>query len=249
MNAFGVLLKKELMTYFLSPVSSILAVFFAVTMGLNFWMACRLMMDGLDHYALIGALFGESIFFWINVLIVIPILTMRLFAEEKRLGTYETLMTAPITDAAVVWAKYLAALCMYAVLWLPTLLYLYILRRFLDVSAPLDPGAVIGAYLGAFCIGAFFTAIGLYASVTTNNQTAAAMKTFAALFVIFGLGFMPYFVSAETTAEWLKRGSAVQHMIDFSRGIIDTRPLVLYATATLWVLFAAVRKTGARQWT
>lgn len=247
MNRFYALWKKEMMVFFLSPVVYVLGVFFLVVMGIGFWLVGSLLMGGIDHYDLVPALFGESIFFWITLLIVAPVLTMRSFAEEKRAGTFETLMTAPVTETSVALAKYFSSLYVFFVLWVPTLFYLYILRRFIDVTVPLDAGAVIGAYAGAGLIGAFFVAVGVYASTFTSSQIASAMLSFAALFGVFVIGFVPYVIPEEPWRSIVEYVSAVRYMMDFSRGIIDSRAVVLCVSATACMLFFTVRNLEARK--
>ncbi len=247
MRAFFVLWRRELGAFFLSPVAYVTLAFFLLAMGGSFWLLADVLVDGAPGATVMGELFG-SIFFWIAVLVTVPLLTMRLFAEEKRSGTFETLMTAPVGDLAVVLAKYAAACTLYAALWLPTLLHVFILRSFSTGGAPLDPGVVGAGYLGAMLVGAMFLSVGLLASALTRNQIVAAVVSFASLCLLFLAGFLPYLSRNEAVQAAGRYASVVVHMLDFSRGTVDSRALVFFSVNTAWMLAAAVKAVEARQW-
>ena len=116
MNAFFAQWRRELAAHFLSPLGYVAMVFFLAVMGVSFYILAAVLAEGAESGAVLRILFGESPFFWLALLIVVPVITMRLFAEEKRSGTIETLMTAPVTDAAVVLAKYLGAMSFFVAL-------------------------------------------------------------------------------------------------------------------------------------
>jgi len=181
--------------------------------------------------------------------VLVPVITMRLYAEEKRSGTIETLMTAPVTETEVVISKYLGSLTFFIVMWLPTIAYMFLLRAFTRDSTPIDPGPVIGGYLGTFLVGGFLLAIGNLASTWTRNQIIAAILTFALGMVWFALGLVGYFV---TPGGWggalLRDLSSVEHVREFARGVIDTRPTVMYLASTVFVLFAAVKSLEGGKW-
>lgn len=247
MKAFLPLWRRELAAYFLSPIAYTTAAFFLVVMGFSFWFLVALLIQGQPGVNAMNELFG-SIFFWISLLVVTPALTMRLLAEERRSGTLETLMTAPVTDPEVVLSKYAGALTFFVLLWLPTLLYAFFLRRFSAESVPIDLGPMLGGYLGAFLVGAFYLSVGLFCSALTRNQIVASMSCFAALCLLFFSGFVPYLATNPILREIGGYGSSVAHMLDFSRGSIDTRPIVLYLSGTLFMLFATVKAVEARKW-
>lgn len=247
MRTFFILWKKELAGYFLSPVAYVVTVFFLIVMGVSFWLLIGVLSEGAKGLSVMNELFG-SIFFWLALLIVIPILTMRLFAEERRSGTFESLMTAPVRDTEVVLAKYAGALTFYAMMWLPTLAYVWVLRAFSPEGAPVDLGAVAGGYVGALVLGAFFLALGLFASALTRNQIVAAIAAFALICVFFLAGFVPYVWHTPSAQRLGGYTSAVMHMLDFARGVVDTRPLAFYAINTAFLLFATVKVVEARRW-
>jgi ABC-2 type transport system permease protein len=242
--------KKELAAYFLSPIAYVLTVFFLVFMGVSFQFLVGMLTGGVqvESTHAMNRLFGESIFFWIGLLMVIPLLTMRLFAEERKSGTFESLMTAPIGDTAVVMAKYGGALAFYAVMWTPTLAYAFILEAFSPSSMPPDWGPLISSYLGAFAVGAFFLSIGVLTSALSRNQIVAGISCFVLVFLLFLVGFVPYVSRNETLQAVTRLLSSIDHMMDFSRGAVDSRALLYYLTGTAVTLFATVRVVEARRW-
>jgi ABC-2 type transport system permease protein len=246
MRIFRTLWCRELAAYFLSPIAYVTIMFFLFVMGYSFWMMTTIMSQGTVEVSVMSQLFG-SIFFWIALLVVIPVMSMRLIAEEKRSGTLETLMTAPVSDVAVVLAKYVGAMSFFIVLWLPTIAYAFILRAF-DPMATVDYGPMLSGYLGAFLIGGFYIAIGLFCSACTRNQIVAAIFCFAVICVAFFAGFLPYIASNPVLQRFGEYFSAVNHMLDFSRGMVDTRPLILYVSGMVFMLFATIKVLESRKW-
>lgn len=246
MRTFLILWRRELASYFLSPIAYVMMMFFLFVMGYCFWMLLNILAHGVVSATVMNELFG-SVFFWIALLILVPLITMRLFAEEIRSGTLELLMTAPVTETQVVLAKYAGAWSFYLIMWLPTLAYVYILRRF-DPMMTVDLGPLASGYLGALLLGSFYLSAGLLMSALTRNQIVAAMSAFAVVTVAFFAGFMPFITRSETVRQAGMHFSAVMHMMDFSRGAVDTRPVVLYLSGTAFLLFAAVKVIEFRKW-
>ena len=248
MKTFFTLWRKELASYFLSPIAYVMMIFFLLVMGVSFSLLVSVMASGPAGMTIMKELFS-SIFFWIAMLMVAPLLTMRLFAEEKRSGTMETLMTAPVTDTAVVLAKYAGAMTFFTILWLPTSSYAFILRAFSPLTAPVDLGPMLGGYVGAFLVGAMYLAIGLFCSSMTNNQIVAAIMCFAIICVVFFAGFIPYLTRSELLRNFGGYISSISHMLDFSRGAVDTRPVVFYLTVSALMVFATIKVIESRKWT
>jgi ABC-2 type transport system permease protein len=247
MRTFITLCRKELAAYFLSPIAYVMMMFFLVVMGVSFSLLVSVLVEGSAGVMIMKELFS-SIFFWIAMLVVVPVLTMRLFAEEKRSGTIETLMTAPVSDAAVVLAKYAGALAFFVILWIPTASYAFILRAFSPLTAPVDFGPMLGGYVGAFLVGAMYIAMGLFCSSLTNNQIVAAMMCFAMTCVAFFAGFIPFITRNNVLREFGSYVSSISHMLDFSRGAVDTRPIVFCVTICALMLFATVKVVESRKW-
>lgn len=239
--------RREVAALWLSPVAYILTTMFLVVMGVGFWfVAAYRLVDGASLYDVLRALYGGVA--WFALLMVVPVLTMRSFAEEKRTGTLETLLTAPVTDWQVVLAKFLGLLTVYILMWAPTLAYILILNAVNDMQTPVDIGALAATYLGLLLIGMFFLSIGLLCSAMTQNVIVAAISSFACLGVIFIAGFLPEVSPSPVVQELSKPFSPILHMLDFARGLVDTRPLVLYVSGTWLMLTTTVRVLESRRW-
>jgi ABC-2 type transport system permease protein len=247
MSAFLTLWRKELTGYFLSPVAYVVTIFFLMVMGAIFSLLVSVLADGPTGVTIMNLLFGSP-FYWMTMLMIVPVLTMRLLAEEKRSGTIETLMTAPIGDVAVVLAKYAGVLSFYILMWLPTVGYVVILRQFSAMMAPIDFGPLAGGYLGALLVGMFYLSIGLFCSALTSNQIVAAIMTFTGMMGLFLLGLLDYVTHRELLQAVGASVSSYQHMLDFSRGAIDTRPVLFYLSGTAFMLFATVKVVETRSW-
>lgn len=247
MRVWWTLWKREVASMLLSPVAYILTTMFLVVLGLGFWsIASYRLTSGASVYEVLRGLYGGV--GWFAVLMVVPVLTMRSLAEEKRSGTLETLLTAPVTDWAVVLSKFFGLLTVYAVMWAPTLAYGPILSHLNAESIHFDTGALIGAYLGILLVGAFLLSAGLLCSALTRNVVVAAISTFAVTGSFFLFGFLPEVSPVPLLRDLSRPFSPVLHMLDFSRGLVDTRPVVFYLSGTVFLLVAAVRVLDARRW-
>ncbi len=247
MSAAFTLWKRETASYFLSPVAYILATMFLVVMGVGFWFIASVrLVSGATAYDLFRGLYGGVA--WFAVLMLVPVLSMRSFAEENRQGTLETLLTAPVTDWDVVLAKFAGLCTVYTLIWSPTFLYFPLLNRLNDAPIPLDPGALAGSCIGLFLIGAFFLSIGLFCSALTRNLIIASISTFAVTSLLFLAGFLPEVSPVPALREAATPYSPVLHMLEFSRGIVDTRPVVLYLSGTIFMLCATTRVLESRRW-
>ena len=247
MSAFLTLWRKELTGYFLSPMAYIVMIFFLLVMGSIFSLLVSVLAEGPAGVTIMNLLFGSP-FFWMTLFVLVPVLTMRVFAEEKKSGTIETLLTAPVSDTAVVLAKFAGALGFYAFMWLPTAVYIFILQYFSADMAPPDPGPLAGGYLGALLIGMFYIAIGVCCSALTSNQIVSAIITFAVMLVLFLAGLLDFVARGEVVQAVSAHLSSYSHMLEFSRGTIDSRPVVYYLSGTALMLFATVKILEARNW-
>ena len=153
-------------------------------------------------------------------------------------------MTAPVTETQVVLGKYIAALVFYTFLWLPTLSYCYVVGR----HTPIDWEPIAASYVGVFGIGALFLAVGIFASSISRSQLVAALVSFALVFVLFVVGLMELLVNGELAREVLSYMNLIRHMEDFSKGVVDTRRLVYYASTVGFFLFLTSRMLAANKW-
>jgi ABC-2 type transport system permease protein len=242
MKAFAIA-RRELAAYFLSPVSWIVLTLFLLIEGYTFWLFCEL-LNGRDtpHGAVLQYFFGGTFLYWVFVMFLVAVLTMRLLAEEKRAGTIEPLLTAPVDRWEVVVGKFLGALGFWAALWLPTLLYVVVLRAYAPEGAAPDPGPIVAGYLGTMLIGAGAIAIGLVASALTRNQILAAVLAFVALVMLLLIGVVgDALVRTGPSAEVLRYLNLFRHMEDFGRGIVDSRRIVWHLGLVALGVFAAAR--------
>jgi ABC-2 type transport system permease protein len=248
MRAFWPIYKRELFALFVTPLAWALIVVFLVVQGMHFFLLVdhfSHQMDVTGDETPLSAFFGNTVLLYIVLFVLVPPMTMRTFAEERRSGTIETLMTAPVSSTAVVLAKYAAVLTTYVVMWLPTALYLVILGR----TGELDWRAAGSAYLGVLLVGAGYLSIGLCASALTRSQLVAMVATGLVLLFFFILG-MGEFVTREGSAmhDFCAHVSVWAHMNDFASGIVDSRRLVFYGTLTALPLFVATRAVEAWRW-
>jgi len=246
---FLTLINREIRAYFLSPVAWVVLFFFLLLTGFNFYAGVAALNRGPSEVTVVEAFFN-TIFFWFGFVLIFPLITMRLFSEEYKMGTIEPLMTAPVRDSQVVLAKYCGALVFYIVLWLPSLLYFLVFTWVTRLQAAGAAGPFIGAYAMLLLIGMFYLSIGCLASALTRNQIIAAVMSFSAISLLFFTGLLTFFILSITPAlrEMTAYFSALEHMSEASRGFFDTRPVVFYLSLTFFVLFLTFHVFQSRRW-
>lgn len=238
-------LKREFAALFYSPIAYVLLTGAVIINGGIFITIINFLSDPrAGHGAAMQYLFGGTIFFWFLVLVICPLVTMRSLAEETHSGTLETLLTAPISDAQVVMAKYLSAVGFWIVLWLPTVTYVIFLSRFSEI----DMGPILSGYLGTLGLGMMFLAVGLLCSAMTKNQIVAALLAFAANMILFLLGIAEFLSPSQSSDSILSYLNLWTHMDEFGRGIVDTRHLIYYGSVTAFILFSTVQVVQSRRW-
>ena len=238
MSSFGQLwavFKRELAAYFLSPMSYLVWAVFLVAAGYLFATGVR---DGgpasmAQAFTSMGLL----------LLFVAPLLTMRLIAEELKLGTLEILLTDPVGDATVIVGKYLASGVFFGAMLSPTLAFPAILAA---LGQP-DPGPVMTGYLGLLLMGGLFLAIGVLTSAATANQIAAAATSSMVILISWGLGRAAESVGPGHLRDALDYVSAFSRYEAFRHGLVDTRSVIFFATCAAFALFAATRALGLRR--
>ncbi len=241
MMGFWPVLKRELFAFWVTPLAWVLVCVFLAVQGLHFSVLVKNFseMGAIESdQTPIQAFFGNTVLLYLVLFLLVPPMTMRLFAEERRSGTIEALMTAPVSAAAVVLAKYAAALLTYCAMWAPTVLYVVILQR----SGFVDWHVVGASYVGVGCVGAGYLSLGLLMSALTKSQFLALILTALVLLVLFILGI----------GEFVTRDGSMLHdvcayisvwaqMNDFASGIVDSRRLFLDGTLVALPLFLSVR--------
>ena len=229
MNAVLAIYRRELSSYFDSPLAYIVIPTFLGLVG----AFCLYFQDLLGT----GLATLRPMFFWSAVFMVllIPAVTMRLFAEEHRTGSLELLVTLPVSESQIVIGKYLAALTLVGVALGLTVTYPITMTMLGD----LDPGPVIGGYLGLFLLGAAFTAIGTAASVSTSNQLIAFLMALVLCLMPFASGFALTSVP-DALLPLIQYLSFETHFNNMARGVIDSRDLVFYGSVVGHFLHGAV---------
>ena len=249
MRIYWTLTRRELASFFLSITGYVIIAGLALLVGLDFVMLLNNV--GTDPVTMpITQLFFNNLLLWIIIVLTVPIITMRLFALEKATGTFETLMTTPVGDAQVVAAKFTAAVLFFIVMWLPSLACLFVVQHFANQADALQGGILLGMYLGLFLAGCFFLSIGCFASALTRSQVLAAMLTLVAGLVLLMLNWVAQAVSpnGRWQTEVLSVFNLSQQMIDFTRGVLDTRVIVFYLSLTFFFLFLTLRVIESRRW-
>jgi len=248
MNVFWVLTRRELGAYFVSLTGYIIIAAITFLTGASYVQ----LVGGLGKDTLpmpVTQMFFGSFYFWMILLLAAPVVTMRSFAQEKASGTFETLMTTPVSDLQVVASKFSAACLFYLVMWLPLLACLFMVNHYTNQPA-LDPGTVGGMYLGIFLTGACFLAFGCLASALTKSQMVAAMVSLAFGVCQFALAW--WSKSLPASDQWQSQLWACvdifTQMNNFARGAVDTRALVFYLSTTFLFLFLTLRVVESRRW-
>ena len=253
MRNIWIICQKELRTYFVSPIAYILFIIYAAIFGFFFWN----MVGAFVYYSMESQMRGEmypmnlndqvirQLFGNINVinLLIIPLMTMRLFAEEKRNGTIELLATSPIRDGEVIFGKWLASVILYASMLAFTCLNFLFLFKY--GNPDWKPMAV--SLLGVLLQAAALLAIGIFISTLTRNQIIAGAVTFGVCLLIFVLGWVGEF-QYSTWAQVMTYMSTTTHMQSFLKGVIDTKDAIYYVSAIFLGLFLTARSLESLRW-
>jgi ABC-2 type transport system permease protein len=252
MSRFWALLRRELASFLLSLAGYVIIAAITLLVGMSFVTLIRTLGNS-PFTEPVTEMFYSTPFFWITVLLVSPVITMRLFALEKATGTFETLMTTPVGDLQVVVAKFIAALIFYMIAWLPLLGCLFLVQRFTNQAGVLDPGTLGGMYLGIFLIGCVYLSLGCLASAMSRNQMTAAMISFVLGMALFSLSYIARSAQSELIlGHWqtqvLAYFNLFDQMNDFARGVVDSRAVIFYLTTTFLFLFLTLRVVESRRW-
>jgi ABC-2 type transport system permease protein len=249
MKHFFTLLSHEIRMLLVSPATYVAATLFLAFMGLIFSKILEDYSGAPQEISPANAYFS---LFFLPVCVMVPLLTMKCIAEERRLGTMETLLTTPVTTTEVVLAKFGAAYVLYTALWASTVGFFYLLKRFSGDARFLDSGPVIGGFLFIAISGLFFVAIGVFASSVTSNQSVAGILACVMLATLIIGG------NALSDSTWLEQGvmrpakavinyaHVFAHRDDFTRGVIDTRHLLFYLSGTVLALIFSILSVEAK---
>jgi len=227
--------RKELKSFFNSPVAYIVIVVYLVILG---WFFTSNLF--LNNMSTLRTVFEMTPFL---LLFFGPAMTMRLISEEKKTGTLELLFTKPVKEYEIITGKFLAAWALYFFTLLPTLCY-YIT---VTIIGTLDTGAVIGGYLGLMLVGAVFLAISVFGSSITENQIVAFIVSLFIVFALFMLDKVLFYLPS-SLGNILEYISIDYHFSNIARGVIDSRDIIYYASAVGFSLFMATVVLQKRRW-
>jgi ABC-2 type transport system permease protein len=238
--AWWTLYKRELSSYFHSGVAYVVLFGCALVESIEF-IFITTMLDQ-SHYTQqnVMQIFFEWPLFWLLLLIPVPLITMRCFSEELKLGTIEMLLTAPVTDWDVVVAKFLGALSFFLVLWVPIALDLIALQLFSSPPPPVYWSQIGLTALTVALVGSLYVSVGVFTSALTKNQIIAAVLCFALLFVPFGISLLHFMQNLNANLQaWISYVSTPEHFQNAGQSIFDSRPVVYYLTFTILMLYLA----------
>jgi ABC-2 type transport system permease protein len=242
---------KELRSYFASPIAYIIIGFFALPFGVFFYLYLEAFMRQSMQQAQFGGSMNvnQQVIRYVLqnasviILFVMPMITMRTYAEEKRSGTIELLLTSPVTDFQIIVGKFLGALGLYIAMLLVTMLYIAILFVFGNPEwRPL-----IAAYTGLLLMGGAFLSLGLFISSTTDNQIVAGIITFVVFLLLWIVGWFAD-TAGPTVGPITSYLSITEHFDDFSKGIIDTKHVLYYASLITFGLFLTAKSVDSERW-
>jgi ABC-2 type transport system permease protein len=246
------LLARELSAYFWGPTAYLVLLAFQIIAFMNFWELVDALSQPQGEFSNLrdpmSAYISGSTPFWVAIMVAVPALTMRLFAEEKRSGTIETLLTVPVTEGEIVIAKWLAGFVMYLALLVPFALYLPFL--YYQARFYFDVGPVVSLGVGLATMGMMFVAIGVFFSALTKNQVVAAIWTFVVLFMLVVMTLLAYFYAARQQAGWAEasRHLAILYQVQsFGLGRVDLRTVALQLSVCVFVLYATTMIFAARR--
>lgn len=220
-----VIYKKEIRSFLSSLTAYIVMIVFLVTTGLFMWVIKGNTVFDMG-VASMQVMFDLAPYIFI---FLVSAVTMRSFSEEKRLGTLETLSTRPISDLSIIMGKFAAGVTLVLFAILPTLIYYYSLHQLGQPQGNIDTGAMWGSYFGLVLLGAAYTAIGLFASVLTENQIIALILSMVMCFFFFSvMGMIGDIKALDSIGKSLDWFGLEYHYYSLSRGVLDTRDIIYF---------------------
>jgi ABC-2 type transport system permease protein len=243
---------KELRSYFASPIAYIIIGLFALLFGWFFYVYLMFFVQrssGMPQFGGGATNINQDMIRYVLmnsaviILFVMPMITMRTYAEEKRSGTIELLLTAPLTDVQIILGKFLGAMGLYAAMLLVTIAYMALL--FVYGNPEWRP--IAAGYLGLFLMGGCFISVGLLISSLTKNQIVAGVMTFAVFLMLWVINWIGD-QSGPLTRTIVNYLSIVDHFDDFARGIIDTKHVVYYLSFITFGLFLTAKSVDSERW-
>ena len=240
------LLRKEVAAFFSSITGALVVSVFLLTTGLFLWVIPGEMNILFGGYATLESLFYLAP--WVYLFLV-PAVTMRLFADEKKAGTLELLLTRPISEMKIVWAKYLAGLVVVVISLLPTFIYFFSVYSLGNPVGNMDVGGTWGSYLGLFFLAAIYVAIGVFASALTDNQIVAFVIAVVLCFLLYsGMDSIAAMPGLRSLSDVIINIGIDSHYRSISRGVVDSRDIIYFAGVVYFFLFLTKTVLNSRKW-
>lgn len=248
MRLFRILIFKELKGFYLTSFGWIVLAFVTLMQGISLSTAMKGFRDTPMKDSLIYVTFHTPVF-WFYFLFIFPLITMRLFAEEERTGTLETLLTAPVSTWQVVASKYFAAMVFYTLLWVPSLIQFKLFEWVTGLPPAWTGGALGGTFAILMLMGAAFTAVGCLASALTSSQIIAGIITIGLLVIQYFVGYVTVIWGESFVgAAFFHYISSQRHLHYFASGLLDSRAVVYYLSVTALLLFLTYQVVDFRRW-
>jgi ABC-2 type transport system permease protein len=250
--------ERELKSYFVSPIAYVVIALFIAVSGIFFYLILSSFVQRcfeVDMYAQQWRQMSPpmNLHEWVTrpffgnvatiALMILPLITMKLYAEEKKTGTIELLQTSPITNIQTIVGKYAASLVLYILMLILTFFYMLFLFAY---GSP-EAGQIFSGYLGMFLIGGSYLAIGLLFSTFTDNQIVAAVSTIAVILIFWVIGWLSNFVD-HSLGKILSEFSLIEHFEDFEKGVIDSKNIVFYLSFIFMSLFLSYVSIESARW-
>jgi len=257
MRNFYLIFKKEFKSYFASPVAYVVITMFLILTGYFFYNSLAL-FSTISFQATMNPMLAKQVgllnitesvvrplFGNISIILLLmePLLTMRLFSEEKKSGTIELLLTYPVTDMGILLGKFFACMAVFIIMIALTILYPLLVIVF---GQP-EIGPIITGYIGVFLVGASFVSLGIFASSLTENQIIAATVAFGLLLLFWMISFSAS-LAGQTLGDILSYISLTAHLEGFAKGVIDTTDIVYYLIFISLFLFLTLRILESKKW-
>jgi ABC-2 type transport system permease protein len=250
--------KKEMRSYFVSPIAYIVLAFFTAIAGYFFYgllvqfleFSMRSMLQA-QYYKMappkvnVNEMVVRPLFLNMSIIVlfILPAITMRLFSEEKKSGTIELILTSPITQLQTILGKFLSGLSLYACMILLTIPFIVILFIYGDPEL----GPVLTGYLGVFLFGGSFVAIGLLISSLTENQIVSAIATFGVLLILWVIDWMAAYTGPALSSLFTYI-SVIDHLENFAKGVIDSQDVIFYLSVMGFGLFLTYSSMESLRW-
>lgn len=241
------LFKKEINSFLNSLMGYISIIVFLITLGLFLWI-----FPGNDYniaesgYASIDGLFNITP--WVYMFLI-PAITMRSFAEEKRSGTIEILLTKPLTEFQIIFAKYMAGVILVLFSLLPTLVYFFTVYHYASPVGNVDTGGIMGSYIGLFFLASGFVSVGIFSSSLTDNQLASfIISMFLCMLCYMGFQAIASVMPIGAASDFVFQLGIIAHYDSMSRGVIDTRDLIYFISLVALFLMLTKLVLESRKW-